>query len=116
MWERLLPSHSTSMEHREHASSERTHAKASGPASGGEAISEQKIQIENWEVIINPWKMKQYFRREVYGHPNFSDGQTVTSSGLVELRDDVAMTKSGTVQLGKRRKQDLNKPIPCLSM
>ena len=80
-------------------------------------MPEQTIRIENWEVIINPCKMKQYLRGEVYGHPNFSDGQTVTSSGLMELRDDVAVTKSGTIyHLGKRKKQSLNAAILCLSV
>ena len=80
-------------------------------------MPEQTIRIENWEVIINPWKMKQCLHGGVYGHQNFFDGQTVTSSGLMELRDDVAVTKSGTTyHLGKRKNQSLNAAVPCLSV
>jgi len=80
-------------------------------------MPEQTIRIENWEVVTNPWKMKQYLRGQVYGHPNFPDGHAVTTSRLMELRDDGAVTKSGTTHhLGKRKKQGLNAAVSCLSV
>jgi hypothetical protein len=83
----------------------------------GEAMSDKTIRIENWEVITNPFTMKRYLHGEVYGHPEFTDGRTVTTSTLMELREYVALTKSGTVyQLGKRKSQAFNKAIPCLSV
>ena len=79
-------------------------------------MSEQAVRIENWEVFSNPWRMKQYLRGEVYGHPRLADGRVVTTSAVIELRDDVAVTKSGTIyQLGKRKTQAIDAAIPCLS-
>lgn len=80
-------------------------------------MSEQTIRIENWQVATNPWTRKQYLHGEIYGHPDFPDGHTVTTSRLIDLRDDVAVTKSGTIyQLGRRRAKTLNPAIPCLSV
>jgi hypothetical protein len=80
-------------------------------------MSDQTIRIENWEVVTNPRNMKQWLHGEVQGHPRFPNGSLVTTSILMELRDEVAVTKSGTIyQLGRRRKKHFNTTIPCLSM
>jgi hypothetical protein len=109
--------HSTTMEHRMHTAGSEVRTEPAGASERGEAMSNQVIRIENWEVITNPFKMKQYLHGEVYGHPEFQDGRAVTTSSLMDLRDDVAVTKSGTVyRLGKRKNQAFNKAIPCLSV
>ena len=80
-------------------------------------MSEQAVRLENWEMISNPWKMKQYLHGEVYGHPRLPDGRLVTTSAVIELHDNVAVTKSGTIyQLGRQRKQTVAAAIPCLSV
>jgi hypothetical protein len=80
-------------------------------------MSEQAVRLENWEVMSNPWKMKAYLCGEVYGHPRLPDGYVVTTSAVVEVHDDVAVTKSGTVyHLGKQKKQAVSAAIPCLSV
>src|SRR5271156_5007942 len=43
-----------------------------------------------------------YLHGEVYGHPRLTDGRMVTTSSVIKLRDDVAVTQSGTIyRLGK---------------
>lgn len=80
-------------------------------------MSEQVVRLENREVFNNPWKMQRYLHGELYGHPRLPDGRAVTTSSVIELRDDVAVTKSGTIyRLGKQRKQTINAAIPCLSL
>jgi hypothetical protein len=80
-------------------------------------MSDQTIRIENWEVVTNRWNMKKCLHGEVEGHPRFPNGSLVTTSMLMELRDKVAVTKSGTIyQLGRRRTQDFNTTIPHPSM
>jgi hypothetical protein len=79
-------------------------------------MSDQTIRIENWEVVTNPWNMKQWLHGEVQGHPRFPNGSLVTTSTLMELRDEVGVTKSGTTyQLGRCRTQNWNTTIPRLS-
>ncbi len=80
-------------------------------------MSEQTVRLENWEVFDNSWKMKRYLHGEVYGHPRLPDGRMVMTSSVIELRDDVAVTQSGTIyRLGKQRKRTINATIPCLSL
>jgi hypothetical protein len=83
----------------------------------GEAMSDQSVRIENWEVVTIPWQSKQYLHGEVYGHPQFPDGHTVTTSRVIDLSDEMAVTKSGTVyRLGRRKKPALKSAVPCLSV
>jgi hypothetical protein len=109
--------HSTTMEYRKSAAESEGNTELAAQPERGEAMLDQTVRIENWEVVINLGQAKQYLHGEVYGHPHFPDGHTVTTSGLIDWHDDVAVTKSGTIyQLGKRRKQILNTAIPCLSV
>ncbi len=82
------------------------------------------IRIENWEIITLPWEKKHSLHGQVYGHPRVPDGNSVTTSILRDLREDTAVTNSGTVYLlGKRKEQPFNtdaatatKEFQCLSM
>jgi hypothetical protein len=106
------------MKYRKGAAGSEVSAKTAAQSQeGGEAMSDQSVRIENWEVVTLPWQSKQYLHGEVYGHPHFSDGHTVTTSRLIDLSDETAVTKSGTVyRLGRRRKPALKSAVPCLSV
>ncbi len=68
-------------------------------------MSDQTIRIENWEVITLPSNSKPCLYGEVQSHPRFPNGSLVTTSTLMELRNEVAVTRSGTIyQLGRHRK------------
>jgi hypothetical protein len=80
-------------------------------------MSDQTIRIENWKVVTNRWNRNQCLHGEVQGHPRFPNGSLVTTSTLMELRDEVAVTESGTIyQLGRRRTQDFGTTILRPSM
>ena len=75
-------------------------------------MSDQVVRLENWEVSVNPWKMTRYLHGEVHGHPRHPDGRIITTSAVIELRADVATTKSGTIyHLGKHRVRSVNATI-----
>jgi hypothetical protein len=79
-------------------------------------MSDQAVRLENWQVINNSGEKKAYLCGEVYGHPRLPDGRLVTTSAVIELHDDTAVTRSGTVyRLGKQREQAFNKAVPCVS-
>jgi len=66
----------------------------------------QKAKLENWRVvgIDDPYKAPEAISRslqgEVYGHPDFTDGETVTSSTIIFLKDGIAETKNTKYELG----------------
>tara|TARA_R100001244_G_scaffold117145_1_gene87157 strand:+ start:939 stop:1235 length:297 start_codon:yes stop_codon:yes gene_type:complete len=64
-------------------------------------------KIENWAVVsgeTNPYQapesISRHIRGEVYGHPNFPDGDTVTTSTLVLLEGGIAKTQNTQYSLG----------------
>ena len=66
----------------------------------------QKAKLENWRVVgigdpyTAPEAMSRSLQGEVYGHPDFTDGETVTSSTLTFLKDGIAKTKNTQYELG----------------
>ena len=67
----------------------------------------QKAKIENWSVVTgnyNPYTapeaIPRCIRGEVYGHPDFPDGDIVTTSTLVLLENGVAKTQNTQYSLG----------------
>jgi hypothetical protein len=76
-----------------------------------EMMADQTTRIEDWEVISLPGESKHRLKGEVFGHPRIPDGKKVTTSFVMNVCDDVAVTTSGTIyHLGKPKDQ------PCLSM
>ena len=66
-------------------------------------MSTQGVRIENWVVFTHFGNAKQHLRGHVYGHPAYLDGQLMTTSAVIELDDNAAVTTSGTVyRLGRR--------------
>ena len=63
-------------------------------------------RLENWAVVglggpyTAPECRVQALRGEVYDHPGFSDGETVTSSELTFLKGGIAKTKNTKYELG----------------
>jgi len=66
----------------------------------------QKAKLENWSVVglggpyTAPEAFVQVLRGEVYGHPDFTDGEKVTSSALTFMKNGIAKTKNTKYDLG----------------
>ena len=68
----------------------------------------QTAKLENWSVVqgksnpyMAPEAIPRCLRGEVYGHPDFTDGEMVTSSRLTLLEGGIAKTKNTKYNLGK---------------
>jgi hypothetical protein len=85
------------------------------PSTEVKAPPSRTIRLENWDVISHPRKTIRCLFGQVFGDPRFPDGHLVTTSTLVDLRDDEAVTKSGTVyRLGKRVERAYSIASPAL--
>ena len=66
----------------------------------------QKVKLENWAVVAlgspytAPEARVQALRGEVYGHPDFSDGDKITTSRVVDIGEGIAKTKNTKYNLG----------------
>ena len=67
----------------------------------------QTAKLENWAVVqgksnpyMAPEAIPRCLRGEVYGHPNFADGEMVTSSSLTLLEGGIAKTQNTEYELG----------------
>lgn len=92
-----------------------------------------EVRIENWELIFVPEDRNPYMAPElwpsrlggeVYGHPDFEDGEWITSSIIVDTNGYRVKTKSRVYCLGnvhekyaawcrkQHPKVDLSSPFP----
>jgi hypothetical protein len=60
-------------------------------------------KLENWYLIgrdVDPFKapeqIKQYLGGEVYGNPNFKDGEIIRTSSIQSIEDGCVVTSSGS--------------------
>jgi hypothetical protein len=67
----------------------------------------QKAKLENWAVVqgksnpyMAPEAIPRLLRGEVYGHPDFTDGEKITSSSLTLLEGGIGKTQNTTYSLG----------------
>ena len=67
----------------------------------------QTAKLENWAVVqgksnpyMAPEAIPRCLRGEVYGHPNFADGEMVTSSSLTFLQNGIGKTQNTRYNLG----------------
>ena len=67
----------------------------------------QTARLENWAVVqgksnpyMAPEAIPRCLRGEVYGHPDFTDGEKVTSSSLTLLEGGIGKTENTTYSLG----------------
>jgi len=65
------------------------------------------IKIENWSLIVpdvDPYLAPELFsvrlHGEVHGHPNFVDGEEVTTSPIVSFNGRVVKTQNSEYELG----------------
>jgi hypothetical protein len=61
------------------------------------------MRLENWSVVFSetdpylaPELQKIALHGNVYGHPRFDDGSSVTTSTIKELRGELIITNSGS--------------------
>lgn len=66
---------------------------------------ENVVLLENWSMVSGRYEAPELgfsFHGNVYGHPIFNDGDGVTTTKIIDMKDNVFYTRSGTkYKLGK---------------